>query len=270
MQPSTRRRTIIVVVAVLVVAGIALGGYLLGRSTTATPDPSPTRAGTPTTPAAASPSASYEPTDEWGSPEPALPRGQAEAGAGGTTTGPGGLPLGYSHDQTGAVNAATNYLMWMNSGKVTDKKLADDMAAASAADDATKQAMIESFDTMRSGAGTMTANEPQPARGAYAITSYTSDRALIYVWYPAVTETAGQNEHYWAIDAVALVWANGDWKLDGSLITKTGLAAVEPTDPAGSPMAEEKHSILSRTPADPGEITDSTDQSWFEYANAMR
>ena len=34
--------------------------------------------------------------------------------------------------------------------------------------------------------------------------------------------------------------------------------------------AEEKHSILRRTPADPGDITDSADQTWFEYANAPR
>ena len=264
------RRIIIITIAVIVVAGIAVGGYLYGRSTTATPDPTLTPAGPATTQASISPSASYEPTDEYGSPEPALPRGQAEAGAGGTTTGPGGLPLSYSHDQTGAVNAATNYLIWMNSLKITDKKLADEMAAATAADDATKQALIETFDTMRAGADTMTMNEPEPARGAYAVASHASDRAVIYVWYPAVIETANEVDHYWAIDAVTLVWSNGDWKLAGSLITKTGLAAVEPADPAGNPMAEEKHSILSRTPADPGEITDSADQSWFEYANATR
>ena len=38
-------------------------------------------------------------------------------------TGPAGLPLGYAHDQTGAVNAATNYLMWMNSLKIVDKNV---------------------------------------------------------------------------------------------------------------------------------------------------
>ena len=65
-----------------------------------------------------------------------------------------------------------------------------------------------------------------------------------------------------------LVWVDGDWKLDGGLIAKVGGAAVDPVDPAGNPSAEEKHSILRRTPADPGEITDSADQSWFEYANA--
>ena len=77
MTRRSTRRALIIAVAVLVVAGIALGAYLLGRSTTGTP---PTASPTPTGTAAASasPSASYEPTDENGSPEPGLPRGQAD------------------------------------------------------------------------------------------------------------------------------------------------------------------------------------------------
>jgi hypothetical protein len=62
----------------------------------------------------------------------------------------------------------------------------------------------------------------------------------------------------------------GDWKLNKALIAKTGGAAVEPNNPAGNTTAEEKHSILTRTPADPGEIADSAEESWFEYSNAPR
>lgn len=267
MTPRSTRRAIIIAVVVLV-AGIALGAYLLGRATTGTP---PTGSPTPTGTAAASasPSASYEPTDENGSPEPGLPRGQAAAGAGGVMTGPAGLPLGYSHDQTGAVNAATNYLMWMNSLKITDKKLADQMAGATAADDATQQALIESFDAIRPGMTELTADQPEPARGAYAVADYSADQALIYVWSPEViTDAAGQTQDFWGIAGIQVVWTNGDWKVSGALITLVGAAAVDPADPAGNPTSQEKHSILSRTPADPGEITDSADQSWFEYANA--
>lgn len=267
MTRRSTQRAIIIAVAVIVVAAIALGAYLLGRSTTGTPpttSPTPTGTGA----ASASPSTSYEPTDENGSPEPGLPRGQATAGAGGTTTGPDGLPLGYSHNQTGAVNAATNYLMWMNSLKIKDKKVADQMAAAAAADDATQQALIESFDALRSGMTDMTRAEPEPARGAYAVADYSAGRARIYVWYPVIAETAGQTDAVWGIDAVNVVWEDEDWKLDGNLVTRVGAAAIDPADPAGNPSAEEKHSILSRTPADPGEITDSADQSWFEYTNA--
>ena len=260
MTNRNTRVAIIITVAVLVIVGVVVGALLLNR-TPPPVEPSPV-------PASDTPSPSYEPTDQYGSPEPGLPRGQATAGGGGTTTGPADLPLGYSHDETGAVNAATNYLMWMNSLRITDKKTADQLAAATAADSATQQAMVESFDTLRSGMQKMSMSSPEPARGAYAIADSSNDRALVYVWYPVVTDTSGEIEDWWGIDAVTLVWSNGDWKLKDALITRTGVAAVDPADPSGNPTAEEKHSILSRTPADPGEITDTADQSWFEYSNA--
>ena len=186
-------------------------------------------------------------------------------------TGPAGLPLGYDHTETGAVEAATNYLTWMNSIRIKDKKLADDMAAATAADDATEQALIKSFDALRTGMMELTADQPEPARGAYAVAEYTADQAVIYIWAPEViTEAGSETQHVWGIAGIHVVWANDDWKLSGTLISMVGAAAVDPTDPTGNPTAEEKHSILSRTPADPGEITDSANQSWFEYANAPR
>lgn len=271
MTTPTTRRTILITVAVVVVAGLAVGGYLLGRSTSAGPDPSPVLTATAASQDNSSPSPSYQPTDEYGSPEPAIPTGDAEAGAGGTTTGPAGLPLGYSHDQTGAVNAATNYLMWMNSLKITNKTDADAMAKAAAADIETEQALIASFDAIRPGMSDLIADQPEPARGAYAVADYGDDHALIYIWSPEVaTDTTDQTKHLWGINALTVAWANGDWKIKNELVTQVGGAAVDPADPTGNPSAEEKHSILARTPADPGEITDSADQSWFEYANAPR
>jgi hypothetical protein len=143
------------------------------------------------------------------------------------------------------------------------------MAAASAADEPTRRTLIESFDAVRPGMSDLTVDQPEPARGAYAVATFNSGEATIYVWYPEVVEDpSGQTDHVWGIEAVTLVWSDNDWKLDGGLIAKTGGAAVDPTDPAGNPTAAEKHSILSRTPADPGEITDTADQSWLEYANA--
>ena len=261
MTNRTTRVAIIITVAVLVIVGIVVGVRYLHRGTPSV-EPSPV-------PVSDSPVPSYEPTDQYGSPEPGLPRGQAIAGGGGTTTGPAGMPLGYGHDETGAVNAATNYLMWMNSLRITDKKTADQLAAATAADSATRQAMIESFDAVRPGMSDMSSDQPEPARGAYAIADYSPDSALIYIWSPEVTtDKSGQTDHLWGIEAVRVVWSQDDWKLDGGLIMKSGGAAVDPADPAGDPTAEEKHSILSRTPADPGEITDTADQSWFEYSNA--
>lgn len=269
MPNRSTRRVILIAAIVLVAVALGVGFYALGRSTANPPSTSsPSSPGTPAT-SASSPVFTYEPTDQNGSPEPGLPRGEAVAGGGGSKTGPAQIPLGYTHDQIGAVNAATNYLTWMNSLKIADKGTADEMAAATVADSETRTALVASFDMLRSGMQDMTADQPEPARGAYAVASYSSDRALVYVWAPEVmTDGNGQTEHLWAIDAVTLMWAAGDWKLDGALIAKSGAAAVDPADPSGNPTTAEKHSILRRTPADPGQITDTADQSWFEYANA--
>lgn len=272
MTNRSLARTIVIAATVLVVlAAVGFGFFRLGRSTV-TPTPSASGPASPT-PISAGPSSAptYSPTDQSGSPEPPLLAGAVVAGEGGSQTGPGGLPLGYQRDEAGAVSAATNYLMWMNSIRIADKGLADDMADSAAADAATRTALVESFDALRSGLEILTADQPEPARGAYAIAEYSERRALIYVWAPEVTtDTSGQTDHLWAIDAVELVWSSGDWKLDKALIARTGGAAVDPSDPAGNPTAEEKHSILTRTPADPGEIGDSAEQSWFEYRNAPR
>ncbi len=99
-------------------------------------------------------------------------------------TGPADLPLGYTRDQTGAVQAATNYLIWMTSLRIADKTVADAMAAATAADPTTRSAMIESFDLLRTGFDDVTEAHTEPARGAYAISMYEDSSASIYVWTP--------------------------------------------------------------------------------------
>ena len=131
MTDRRTRGVLIIAAAVIVLIVVALSFYLLGRSNTATPSPAPTTA-SPTTTTSTAPSPTYEPTDQSGSPESGLARGAAQSGLGGTSTGPDGLPLGYSHDEAGAATAATNYLMWMNSLRIADKTLADSLADASA------------------------------------------------------------------------------------------------------------------------------------------
>jgi hypothetical protein len=159
----------------------------------------------------------------------------------------------------------------MNSLRIVDKSAADAMARAAASNPQTESALIKSFDLLRSGMNDLTMDEEQVTRGAYALASYSPERAVVYVWAPEVTTTRdGQTDQLWSIDAVPLIWTSDDWKLDRALIARSGAAAVDPADPAGSPSAAEKHAILSRTPADPGDITDSADQTWFEFANAAR
>jgi hypothetical protein len=272
MRGNPRRTVAIVIALVVVLAVIGVVAYRAGRSHSATTPPSSSPTTQPSTlnprPSDPSTAASSSPS---GTPQPGLQRGTATAGGGGRTTGPDGLPLGFPDTSGGAATAATDYLMWLNSFRITDKAKADAMAQAAAADTAARTALIHSCDEIRSGMHGLTADQLEPARGAYALASYSSTDATVYVWAPEVTtETDGTTTQLWAIDAVRVVWAGGDWKLDGDLILKVGGAASDPADPAGNPSSAEKRAILAKVPSDPGDITDSADQAWFEYANAAR
>lgn len=266
-QPSRTQKILAVLVALLAVAVIAAVFYQLGHNTPTT-TPSPTGAST-TTPSASSPSPAPG-SPSTGSSTSGLPQGPARAGEGGTMTGPGGLPLGYDHTETGAVEAATNYLTWMNSIRIKDKTEADAMAKATAADEKTQAAMIESFDLLRTGLEGVTDAKTEPTRGAYAVAYVDTSTASVYVWAPYVFTESKDTTHLWSIFEIRLEWVDGDWKVKTALVSRVGGAAVDPTDPAGNPSPQEKASILSRTPADPGEITDSAEQQWFEYGNAAR
>src|SRR6478752_9036729 len=134
-QPSRTQKILLVVVALLAVAVIAAVSYRLGQDTPSTSSSS-TGAST-TTPSGSSPSPAPG-SPSTGSSTSGLPQAPARAGEGGHMTGPAGLPLGYDHTETGAVEAATNYLTWMNSLRIKDKTTADAMANAAAADPATR------------------------------------------------------------------------------------------------------------------------------------
>ena len=268
MTRRSRRTIAIVGGLVILLAAVAVVAYLAGR--TNDPLAAPKRPSSPTTSMAPGQSStqSSPSSSATGAPN-GLASGAVTAGRGGSTKGPTDLPLGYAHTKDGAAAAATNYLMWMDSIKIAKKSAADAMAAATAADQQTRTSLVQSFDEVRSGMDGLTDDQLEPARGAYAMARYSPDSATVYVWAPEVaTDKTGDTQHLWGIDAINVVWANGDWKLNHELIGRTGGAAVDPKDPTGNPAAFEKRSILMRTPADPGEIADSADQAWFEYANA--
>src|SRR4051794_8983349 len=109
MPARTTTRKILPAVAVILVAAVAVAVlFQLGRRPN-TPEPVVTPSITGSTlPSSLSPAPASPST---GSSVPGLLQGTARAGEGGRMSGPVGLPLGYQHDQTGAVQAATNYLI---------------------------------------------------------------------------------------------------------------------------------------------------------------
>ena len=130
--------------------------------------------------------------------------------------------------------------------------------------------MIESFDELRTGLEDVTDAETEPARGAYAVAEYELVRRPIYVWAPTSSPTPVKPTHLWGISEIRLVWRRTTGSSTGHLSAGSAAAAVDPPTRRATRAPSEKQSILSRTPADPGEITDSAEQEWFEYANAAR
>ena len=185
-------------------------------------------------------------------------------------TGPAGLPLGYDHTETGAVQAATNYLTWMNSIRIKDKPTADAMAKATAADQQTSTAMIESFDLLRTGLDNVTEAQTEPPRGAYATPQYDGTSASIYMWAPDIFTESGETTDLWSIFEIRLNWVRWGLEATEGIGQSRRRRGRRPAGSRRQPLGRGEESILSRTPADPGEITDSADQEWFEYANAAR
>jgi opacity protein-like surface antigen len=192
---SQTRKIAAVLAALAVVAMIAAAAYQLGHDTSGA---GPSGTGTSSTapsgfspsPAPASPST--------GSSQPGLPQGPARAGEGGRMTGPAGLPLGYDHTDTGAIQAATNYLTWMNSIRIKDKTTADAMAKATAVDESTRTAMVDSFDELRTGLDHVSNSQTEVTRGAYAVPEFGPARASVYIWAPYVlTDTSGKTVTAW-------------------------------------------------------------------------
>lgn len=259
MDRRMRIGLVVAAAAVVVIAAVVVGAYKAGQAVgpaSATPSRTSSR---PTS--AASSSASKK---------GGIPKGRAIAGGGGRTKGAEGLPLGYSHDQTGAVEAATNYFVWGNSPKIASKD-ATTMAQEMSGSDSTFKTLTQRW-KIEVDSGSITANSVanyDPTRGAYAIRSYTGNAAEIYIF---ARLSVADNQHQtpdtsWAINAVSVVWVNGDWKLANALEPKTTGEVDVNVD---TPTPTEKATVLHKALSDPGDLSDTTAQKWMEYQNAAR
>lgn len=267
MGRRARVGLIVTAVAVVVIAAVIVVAYKAGQSAgrAAPPPPSPRAT-------VASPTTSDGPIGPGpnGRNDGGIPMGDAIAGGGGRTKGPAGLPLGYTHDQTGAVEAATNYFVWGSSARIADKD-APKMAAAMAGSDEIRRTLLQRWKILLDSKAT-TANSVSdfdPTRGAYAVRSFTGNAAEIYIF--ARLSLADDHEQTpetsWSVSSVSVVWVNGDWKLANPLDDKgTGPFDVH----VDTPTPEQKAALLHTPPSDVGELPDTAAQNWMEYKNAAR
>ncbi|MFK4184352.1 hypothetical protein ACI2L4_10085 [Streptomyces sparsogenes] len=160
---------------------------------------------------------------------PTVPAEQPEAGGDPRSTGKrmiNGVPVGYSHSEAGAVQAAVNYQVARSSAKYfTDQtvrhKILETMMTAKTLDD-----QIRNDDTgmkqILGSLGITSDNEDQlVARGAAMgtqVTTYTNQVATVKVWIAGLIGTTDTNAPMpvsasWTTYTLTLLWQSGDWKL---------------------------------------------------------
>lgn len=259
------------VVAGLVAAALVVGAFILGQRSDGDvadpPPPSPSTAPTP------GPGGSESPSHDGGR---AIAKGTVTAGEGGTTEGPGGVMLGYEPTEDGAVQAATNYQAYFHSTAIKDADVRKQVIEAVAVDEAAQAGLerdgraVSDYYTQEKIPGL----EVESERGAYAVESFTPEKAQILLWTPWNTQWAEDAawESTWALGRVTVVWERGDWRIE-QFPPEASASIPYPADPEGNPSPQEKWALL-REPApedyEVEEIPEFYRNEWLEYANAAR
>ena len=263
MSPTPTRKLWIAaaVVGVVVLTG---GAWYLGQQQGSTPAPT---AASSTTPA--------------GIPAGgALPMGTVVAGEGGTTTGPGGVPMGHTHDDQGAVAAATNLSCAAWTRPMLKKSTREDFIAAASTSAYRPQFAAGVNSIYRFWLRRYPDLSCQPERGAYAIESSTPDRVRVLLWtpihFPGKDDEIVPDGSLWLVSYATLEWVDGDWKIsDWNDRTTQGAYLPAPAEPGSNPSPTEKAAILT-TEANYDLDTDEPAvikwwaAPWQEYANAAR
>jgi hypothetical protein len=138
-----------------------------------------------------------------------------------------GVPVGYQQDESGAVDAATNYLVVLDSPLVLHPeqvRAAEAVIAAPAyrdqliaAGDANLRALNSSFGlAAEADLGVQVVIRFVPI--AFHVDSYEGEHAAVSVWAVWVLAEDGilAIQQHWLTSTILLEWTAGDWKLTGA------------------------------------------------------
>ncbi len=230
--PPRRRR-----VSTALVVGVALTLLLLTAAVLWMAGRHPSR------PAAATPSPATA-----ANPPVSTDAGEAVPASPGATRVVHGVPVGYPRDPSGAVAAATGYLVAQSDPQMYVAARRHDVirtiAAPGSADDLIAQidpglqlaARGFGVDAQGHAAGGPLVSRVMPL--GWRLDSYTPDRARVTAWYGTLAGVAGLHSQApvtseFATDSIDLQWAEGDWKWSG-LVHAAGPAPVGGVQPPSS------------------------------------
>lgn len=231
-----QRRGWIVGVAALLVVGIAVGAFFVGRSTPPAPPAPPTE------------------SDQ-------LERGTASAGTI-PTSGPGGLPQGFEQTPDGAASAAAAYRTFFDTQPPEAPVLSEALQTAVGAPPTEQQYQWADF---KRGQGI----RMDETAGAYAVTPKDSSHVTVHLWLPTTTPGVGE-EWFWM--TAEMVWRDGQWrwpallKIAESAESQT-YGKIPPSHTAALDLsAADRKQILQSVP----DSRFPKDAPWQEWANAPR
>ena len=274
---STWRSPKVVALAVTIalVAGLA---YYLGTRNTATP----------TTPSGAGAGTIAPPTNAGTGPDTSagLPRGEARAGTGGRRT-IYDMPVGYTRDQTGAIQAATNYTtaQLSNAMLVTQSRheIYDYMFSQNAVRKGVSDAQAREQNLRHGINDAGQAVDPQtgevnpqlaayyncyPVYGAYNVLAYSTTTAKVRVWAPCILGVASDDDTSelrvdWLLNTIEITWERDDWRVrDQKSLTGAAPAVVRSWRDVNVPY-KERARLIQDPKMFPGEGS-----GWTLYANA--
>lgn len=146
----------------------------------------------------------------------------ATVGAVGPSSIAGGVPVGYAHNENGAVAAATTYLAVLAGPTVLDatsrSAALNAVALPSARADLDRTLTVDPAGAAAAGLSTALKDGSLIARtiptGSH-LSSYAAGGATVDVWAVSLlgTRTLAKATASWSTTTITLTWSDGDWKL---------------------------------------------------------
>lgn len=210
---------------VLLALVLFLGGLLVGRATISR---GTVTGPTPATSAATTPEQAAPATTPPAQAAQAEQAEQAATSRVGSREVKSGVPVGYQHNQQGAVAAAANYTTVLSSTLILDRSKRRAAIKALAAPEALarqQRAWDQAVALLSKGLG-VTDGAAQDGTVllravpvGWRLEEYTGDRATVAIWVTSVLGALGGSpegvpvREAWGTSTVELRWVDGDWKL---------------------------------------------------------